>query len=289
MQNGIFQGRKDKIKIKWEQLWEQLARISLLTIGSVVMLVPFIWMVSTAFKIPSQIISYPPTFIPRPPTLGYFIRIFTEMKFLRFFLNSGYIVTLVTLVTLFTSSFVGYVFAKFRFWGRDIIFLGILSTMMVPFSVTMIPMFLLMTRLGWVDTHLPLIIPLFFSTFGIFLMRQFIHTIPNELREAAVIDGCSEFRIFLTIIIPLCKPALAALAIFTFMWNWDSFLWPLIVLQRENLFTLPVGLAMFSQRWWINYGLVMAGATVTVVPVLLVFLLMQKHFVRGITLTGLKI
>ena len=266
----------------------KVIEILFLSLGSVIMLFPFIWMISTSFKIPSQIISYPPTLIPRPPTLEYYIQIFAKLRFGRFFLNSGYISAIVTTSALLTSSFVGYVFAKFNFWGKEFIFIMILSTMMIPFAVTMIPLYLIISKLGWVNSHLALIIPGLYSTFGIFLMRQFMSTIPNELREAAIVDGCNEFRTFWSIILPQCKPALAALGIFTFMWNWDSFLWPLIVLTSEGKFTLPVGLSMFSQQWWTNYGLVMAGATVTVIPILIVFFIFQKQFIQGIVLTGLK-
>jgi len=193
------------------------------------------------------------------------------MNFLRYFFNSAYISITVTAIVILTSAYVGYVFAKFDFWGKNVIFLCILATMMVPFPVTMIPMYLVMSRIGWVGSHKSLIIPAFYSTFGIFMMRQFMHSIPNELREAAKIDGCGEFRIFWKIILPLTKSGLAALTIFTFMWNWDNFLWPLIVLNNDNAFTLPVGLAMFANQFWTDYALVLAGSTVTVAPVLLVF------------------
>jgi len=268
--------------------YSKLITILLFSAGSIIMIFPFVWMISTSFKIPSQIISYPPTLIPKPPTIQYYRRIFTELKFTRFFMNSGYISTIVTVTALLTSSFVGYVFAKFNFWGKEFIFIMILSTMMIPFAVTMIPLYLIISKLGWVNSHLALIIPGLYSTFGIFLMRQFMSTIPNELREAAIVDGCNEFRTFWSIILPQCKPALAALGIFTFMWNWDNFLWPLIILNSEEKFTLPVGLAMFSNQWWTDYGLVMAGATVTVIPVLIVFLIFQRQFIQGIVLTGLK-
>jgi multiple sugar transport system permease protein len=268
--------------------YSKLITILLFSAGSIIMMFPFVWMVSTSFKIPSQIISYPPTLIPKPPTIQYYRRIFTELKFTRFFMNSGYISTIVTVTALLTSSFVGYVFAKFNFWGKEFIFIMILSTMMIPFAVTMIPLYLIISKLGWINSHLALIIPGLYSTFGIFLMRQFMSTIPNELREAAIVDGCNEFRTFWSIILPQCKPALAALGIFTFMWNWDNFLWPLIILNSEEKFTLPVGLAMFSNQWWTDYGLVMAGATVTVIPVLIVFLIFQRQFIQGIVLTGLK-
>jgi len=253
------------------------------------MVVPFYWMVTTSFKYPSEVIAYPPIWIPTRVTLEHYEKIFTEMNFLRYFFNSAYISITVTAIVILTSAYVGYVFAKFDFWGKNAIFLCILATMMVPFPVTMIPMYLVMSRIGWVGSHKSLIIPALYSTFGIFMMRQFMHSIPNELREAAKIDGCGEFRIFWTIILPLTKSGLAALTIFTFMWNWDNFLWPLIVLNSDNAFTLPVGLAMFANQFWTDYALVLAGSTVTVAPVLLVFFLMQKRFIEGITLSGLKV
>ena len=266
----------------------KIIEILVLSLGSIVTLFPFIWMISTSFKTPPQIISYPPTLIPKPPTLEYYTQIFTKLNFGRFFLNSGYISVIITASALLTSSFVGYVFAKFNFWGKEVIFMMILSTMMIPFAVTMIPLYLIISKLGWINSHLALIIPGLYSTFGIFLIRQFMSSIPNELREAAIVDGCGEFRTFWSIILPQCKPVLAALGIFTFMWNWDNFLWPLIVLNNEDKFTLPVGLSMFSQQWWTNYGLVMAGATISVIPVLIVFFIFQKQFIQGIVLTGLK-
>jgi len=266
----------------------KIIEILVLSLGSIVTLFPFIWMISTSFKTPPQIISYPPTLIPKPPTLEYYTQIFTKLNFGRFFLNSGYISVIITASALLTSSFVGYVFAKFNFWGKEVIFMMILSTMMIPFAVTMIPLYLIISKLVWINSHLALIIPGLYSTFGIFLIRQFMSSIPNELREAAIVDGCGEFRTFWSIILPQCKPVLAALGIFTFMWNWDNFLWPLIVLNNEDKFTLPVGLSMFSQQWWTNYGLVMAGATISVIPVLIVFFIFQKQFIQGIVLTGLK-
>lgn len=260
----------------------------ILLIGAIFMVVPFYWMVTTSFKYPSEVIAYPPIWIPTRVTLEHYEKIFTEMNFLRYFFNSAYISITVTAIVILTSAYVGYVFAKFDFWGKNVIFLCILATMMVPFPVTMIPMYLVMGRIGWVGSHKSLIIPALYSTFGIFMMRQFMHSIPNELREAAKIDGCGEFRIFWTIILPLTKSGLAALTIFTFMWNWDSFLWPLIVLNSDNAFTLPVGLAMFANQFWTDYALVLAGSTVTVAPVLIVFFLMQKRFIEGITLSGMK-
>ena len=260
----------------------------ILVLGSVIMVFPLIWMISTAFKIPSQIISYPPNIIPKPPTLQHFDRILKVPYFGRSFLNSAYIASLVATVSVFTSTLVGYVFAKFRFFGRNVIFIMILSTMMIPFPVTMIPLFLVISTLGFGNSHAALIVPSLYTTFGIFLMRQFMSTVPNELREAAIIEGCNEFRAFRSIILPQCIPAISALLIFQFMWHWESFVWPLIVIQSTAKFTLPVFLATFSNEWWTDYGMVMAGATITVFPILIVFFFFQKQIIQGMALTGLK-
>lgn len=202
--------------------------------------------------------------------------------------NSIYISALTTVISLFTSALTGYIFAKYEFTGKNVLFTAILATMMIPFTVTMIPMYLLFSKVGLIDHHLSIILPSLYNTFGIFMMRQFMQGLPTELMESGRIDGASEFRIFFQIMLPHTKPALAVLGIFIFMWQWDNFLWPLITLQSESKFTLPVGLATFSQQYWTDYGLVMAVATITVIPVLLVFLCLQKHFIKGITMTGIK-
>lgn len=260
----------------------------LLIVGAIIMLVPFLWMVLTSVKPANEIVSYPPVFIPSKIIWTRFDRIFKELNFGLYFLNSIYISTLTTVIALFTSALTGYIFAKYEFTGKNLLFTAILATMMIPFTVTMIPMYLLFSKMGLVDHHLSIILPSLYNTFGIFMMRQFMQGLPTELMESGRIDGASEFRIFFRIMLPQTKPALAALGIFIFMWQWDNFLWPLIVLQSDSGFTLPVGLAAFSQQYWTDYGLVMAVATVTVIPVLLVFLCLQKHFIKGITMTGIK-
>lgn len=261
---------------------------TLLIAGAASMLFPFFWMVITSIKIPQEVLSYPPILIPRQVTFERYRRILVELNFVRYFSNSTYISVIVTLGVLFTSAILGYVFAKFDFRGKGVLFVGILSTMMIPFPVLMIPLYLLLGKISLTDTHLAIILPSLFNTFGVFLMKQFMETIPNEFLEAGRIDGASEFRIFYQLIMPQTKPALAALAIFSFMWQWDSYLWPLIALSSDRNFTLPLGLAMFSNRSWTDIGLVMAGATVSVIPVIIVFLFMQNKFVEGITVTGMK-
>jgi multiple sugar transport system permease protein len=261
---------------------------TLLIAGAASMLFPFFWMVVTSIKIPQEVLSYPPILIPHQVTFERYRRILVELNFVRYFFNSTYISVIVTFGVLFTSAILGYVFAKFSFRGKGVLFVGILSTMMIPFPVLMIPLYLLLGKISLTDSHLAIILPSLFNTFGVFLMKQFMETIPSEFLEAGRIDGASEFRIFYQLILPQTKPALAALAIFSFMWQWDSYLWPLIALSSDNNFTLPLGLAMFSNQYWTDIGLVMAGATVSVIPVIIVFLFMQNKFVEGITMTGMK-
>jgi len=260
----------------------------LLFLGIAITLAPFIWMISTSFKSAESVFTYPPQWIPEHPTLEQYQRLFREVNFLQFFKNSVIVAFGITLFSLFLNSLGGYAFAKYRFPGREKIFALLLATMMVPGQITMIPVFLMLKSVGLINSYWGLIIPAGASAFGIFLMRQFITTIPNDLIESARIDGCSEFRIYWTIILPLCKPVLAALGIFTFMGSWNAFLWPLIVMIKENMYTLPVALANLSGQYATKFGLLMAGAVVVVTPVIIVFILAQRYVIRGVAVTGLK-
>lgn len=265
-----------------------LIKWMILIAGGITMVFPFYWMIITSVKIQSEVMKIPPVLFPTKITFERYGRVIGELQFGRFFFNSLYIAVTVTLAVLFTSSIVGYVFAKFQFKYRNAIFLGLLSTMMVPGAVTMIPLYLLLGKVGLVNTHLAIILPAVGNVFGIFLMRQAMESIPNEFIEAGRIDGASEFSIYWKLILPQTKATLSALAIFTFMGQWNSFLWPLIVLSSQDQYTLPLGLRMFQGQYWSDMGLVMTGATISVIPILIVFLCMQKTFVRGVTLTGLK-
>jgi len=260
----------------------------LLFVGIVITLAPFIWMISTSFKSAESVFTYPPQWIPKHPTLEQYQKLFREVNFLQFFKNSVIVAIGITLFSLFLNSLGGYAFAKYRFPGREKIFALLLATMMVPGQITMIPVFLMLKSVGLINSYWGLIIPAGASAFGIFLMRQFITTIPNDLIESARIDGCSEFRIYWTIILPLCKPVLAALGIFTFMGSWNAFLWPLIVMIKENMYTLPVALANLSGQYATKFGLLMAGAVVVVAPVIIVFILAQWYVIKGVAVTGLK-
>lgn len=266
----------------------KLVVYGILILGSALMLLPFMWMVSAAFKPLDEVIRVPPTWLPEQPTLDNFTQGFRQFPFWRYFFNSLVVSGIVVLGVLFTSTTAGYAFAKFSFPGRDFLFILFLASLMVPFQVRMIPLFLLTDRLGLVDTLAGVAYPWLFDAFGVFLMRQFIRTIPDELIEAARIDGASEPRIFFTVILPLVRPAVAALAIFTFVASWEEFLWPLIVSNSDRSRTLPVGLQVFNEQYGANIHWQMAVALVASLPMIFLFLFFQRQFIRGITLTGLK-
>lgn len=252
-------------------------------------LMPFIWMLSTSFKIHKDIFTLPPQWIPRNPTLNNFKELFKESNFLRYFFNSVIIATSLTITSLFINSMAGFVFAKYKFYGKEKLFNLLLATMMVPGQVTMIPVFLLLKNMGLLNNYLGLIIPGSAAVFSIFLMRQFILGIPNDIIEAARIDGCSDFGIYWRVILPLCKPVLATITIFTFMGSWNSFLWPLIVMLKDSMYTLPVALANLSGgAHGTDYGILMAGSVLVVLPIIIIFLSMQKYYIKGIAMTGIK-
>jgi multiple sugar transport system permease protein len=259
----------------------------LLLAGSVVMLVPFAWMLSTSLKEPGDVFIYPPQWIPQPVRWENYQETVTVMPFGRFYLNSTIQAVSVTVLQLLTASLAAFAFARLRFRGRDALFLLYLGTMMIPFPVTMIPNFVIIRSLGWIDTFRALILPPAFSAFSTFLLRQYFLSIPVELDDAARVDGASSFRIWWQIIMPLSGPALATLAIFTFLGQWNSFLWPLVATNSEKMRTLPVGLATFQSQYSIQWHLLMAGSVIAVLPILLIYLVGQKWFVRGITLTGM--
>jgi multiple sugar transport system permease protein len=259
----------------------------LLLAGSVVMLVPFAWMLSTSLKEPGDVFIYPPQWIPQPVQWENYEETVTVMPFGRFYLNSAIQAVSVTVLQLLTASLAAFAFARLRFRGRDLLFMLYLATMMIPFPVTMIPNFVIMRYLNWIDTFRALILPPSFSAFSTFLLRQYFMSIPMEMDDAARVDGASSFRIWWQIILPLSGPALATLAIFTFLGQWNSFLWPLIVTNSEKMRTLPVGLATFQSQYSVQWHLLMAGSVIAVLPILVIYIAGQKWFVRGITLTGM--
>jgi multiple sugar transport system permease protein len=274
----------------------------LLILGSVIFVAPFAWMVTASLQSVSDMFQWPPSWIPRNPTLDNYVTFFTQERIGRFFFNSAFVALTVTSLQLFTSSLAAYTFAKRRFPGRDMLFIITLGTLMIPGQVTLIPNYVILKHIpffggnnwlgtggsGWLDSYWGLIVPQAASAFGIFLMRQYMMSIPDDLLDAARIDGGSEFRIFWEVVMPLCRPALAALGIFTFTYQWDDFFWPLIIITSEDLRTLPLGLALFVVKNRTAWDLLMAGSVIATVPVLLVFLFFQRHFIRGIAVTGMK-
>lgn len=260
---------------------------TLLILGSIIMIFPFVWMVSTSLKTALDV--YTLSIIPENPTFTNYQRIFQDTLFGRWFINSIIIAVLTTLSVAFFDTLIGYLIAKFKFIGKTIIFIAILSTLMVPTEMLIIPWYLMSSQFGWVDNYWGLLFPGLMTGFGVFLMKQFMEGIPDDLLDAARVDGLGEFRIFLKIAIPQVWPAISALCIFTFLSNWNAFLWPLIVLESPDMFTLPVGLSFFaSGEFESRWELIMAGATITALPLILVFFLLQRHIIKGITLTGLK-
>ncbi len=266
----------------------QIVVHAILLIGAFTMLLPFIWMVSTSFKPSSEIYVFPPRWIPKNPTLKNYVDLFSSINFGRPFLNTVIVASSITFLSVLLSSMAGYAFAKFRFKGRDKLFFLILTTLMVPGQMTMIPVFLLLRYLGLLNTYTGLILPSAVSVFNIFFMRQFIITIPNDLIEAARIDGARESYIFFKIILPLSKPALTTISIFTFTGSWNSFLWPLIVAQDERMYTLPVAVSVLAGQYGENIAIQMAGSCIVITPILIFFLFAQRYFIKGIALTGLK-
>ncbi|MGH3104072.1 MAG: carbohydrate ABC transporter permease [Gaiellaceae bacterium] len=262
---------------------------AVLVLGLVAMVGPFLWMLLGSLKTQRELLQIPPTWLPEHPTTANYTRLFDRLDFPRYFWNSTLIALLITLSNLVFCSMMGYALAKLRFFGRDKLFLLVLGTMLVPGSVTLVPLFVLMSKLNLVDNLLAVVLPAAAGPVGVFLMRQFMLSIPDELLEAGRVDGASEFFLFRRVVIPLSAPALAALAILTFLPAWNSLLWPLVVLTSENNFTLPVALAIFARgQFAADYGLLMAGSVVLVVPVILLFLLLQRHFTQSFTMTGIK-
>jgi multiple sugar transport system permease protein len=282
---GMFEaaGRKPS-----EKLVEALTLHVVVGIGAIIMVFPFLWMILTSLKDSSQAFLIPPRWIPNPWALDNYPRSLQALPFDIGYFNSFYISAIVVTCTLLTASMAAYAFAKIKFPGREIVFLLFLATMMVPYQVTIIPLFLIMKYLGWVDTHLAIIVPpALFNAFAVFLLRQFIRGIPKELEEAAMIDGCNRLRTYWQIILPLLVPAMAALGIFLFLGSWNSFFVPLIFLNSPELFTVPLMLNQFRGQYTVDWTLLMAGSAIAVIPVLVVYVLGQRKIIEGITLTGL--
>jgi multiple sugar transport system permease protein len=252
------------------------------------MLLPFVWMLSASLKLDKDVFRFPIQWIPQVPQWGNYMRIWIQIPFLTFFTNTAKLTVIITFLQLFTSSFAGYAFAKLEFKGRDIIFLAYIASIAIPWQSYMVPQFIMMRRLDLVDTHTSLILLQAFSAFGVFLMRQFFISIPNDIIDAARIDGLSEYGIYFRIMLPLSKPALATLTIFTAVFVWNDFMGPLIYLNTQALKTIQLGLRLFIMQYSANYALIMAASLVSLIPVVILFLAFQRFFVEGIASTGVK-
>jgi len=260
-----------------------------LVLFGLIFLLPFAWMVSTSVKPNDQVFVYPPQWLPNPILWDNYVDALTKVPFLSYFRNTVFISGMTIIGNLLSCSLVAYGFSRVRWFGRDAVFLIVLATMMLPTATTLVPLYVIFRNLGWMGTFNPLVVPPFFGTaFFIFLLRQFFMTIPMDLSDAARIDGENEFGIFWRIILPLSKPALTTVALFSFLWSWSDFFGPLIFLTNEDLYTISLGLVQFQSRYDTAWGQVMAASTVFTLPVLILFFVSQRQFVEGITVTGLK-
>jgi multiple sugar transport system permease protein len=256
--------------------------------SSLVMVFPFLWMVMTALKGQQEVYQYPPTLWPESLHWENFQRVLDTVPFGRFFVNSLVVTSLITLSQIVTSVLAGYVFARIEFPGRNLIFYLYLATLIIPNQVTMLPLFLLVSRLGWIDSYQGLIVPFLANAFAVFFLRQFFASLPRELEDAARIDGAGRLRTLAQIILPLSRPAVATIALFTFLTHWDEYLWPLVVTNTAAMRTLPIGLRFFIEESGAQLHYMMAASLMAVAPVILLFLIAQRQFIEGISLTGSK-
>lgn len=260
----------------------------ILILGAIVMVMPFLWMITTSLKTLPESMRVPPTLLPTEWKFENYASVFNKIDFIRYYMNTIWMTVGRTIGQLVLCSLAAYGFARLRFPGKEIIFLGILSVLMVPSQVVMIPSFVLMRELGWIDTFYALIIPGIFSAFGTFLLRQFFMSLPKDLDEAAKIDGASLFGIYWRIYLPLSKAALVSLAIFTMLASWNDLLWPLIMTSSEEMRVLTIGISSFQGQYATDYTLLMAGALMATAPMILLFIFFQRYFIEGIALSGIK-
>ena len=261
---------------------------TLLVLGALLTLAPLAWMVSASFMPTGEASSFPPRLLPSAPTLEHYTDLFTKLKLARSLTNSAIVSVAATLVSLFMNSMAGYAFAKLRFPGREMAFRALLTALVIPAQVGMLPLFLLLKSLGLVNTFAGVLVPWLASVFGIFMIRQYALSLPDDLLDAARIDGASEWRIFWTIVLPTMAPVLATLAVFVFLSSWNDFLWPLIVLSDDQRYTLPVALASLVGEHVQDTELMMAGSVLTVLPVMMVFLALQRYYIQGVLMGSVK-
>ena len=289
LNQGTLTYRQPRIGLRQRGILRRLLSTIIVVGGAIIFLIPLVWMLSSSLKPEYQIFAVPPELIPNPPRWENYVEALTYVPFGRYTINTT-IITIITIVGhLLSCTVVAYGFARLRAPGRDALFVVVLATMMLPYPVTMVPLYMLFSSLGWVNTYLPLTVPAFFGqAFYIFLLRQFFLTIPYDLEDAARIDGANLAQLILYVMLPLTLPALATVAIFTFQATWNDFLPPLIYLNDQSLYTITLGLSFFRSTFNVNWAYLMAASLVTMLPVVLVFLLAQRFFLEGITLTGMK-
>lgn len=261
---------------------------SLATLIAIFMLLPFFWMISTSLKNSGAVMTIPIKWIPENPSLDAYRRVFNIFPFARAIFNSVFVAVVTTLITVLSAAMAAYVFAKFEFKGREILFSLYLATLMIPKQVTMIPNFLIIREFGLLNTFTGLMLPSLFNAFATFMLRQNIKTVPDSYIEAAIMEGSSQFKIFKDIVLPLVKPTLATLTVITFMEAWNRYLWPLIVLTDRSKMTLPVGLSLLNGQYGEQYNLLMAGSLISIIPMLLVYIFAQKYFEKGLSVGGIK-
>lgn len=274
--------------MKKKRMLSQILLYVVLIIVAITMLFPFLWMLSSSLKLDREIFAFPIQWIPDNPVWSNYVDIWTRIPLATFIKNTAKITLIVTFLQLLTSSFAAYAFSKLHFRGRDLLFLAYVATIAIPWQAYMVPQFVMMREFGLNNTHLAIILLQAFSAFGVFMMKQFYEGIPDSLIEAARIDGMNDYQIYAKIMLPLSKPALSTLTIFTFVNTWNDFLGPLIYLTRDELKTIQIGLRMFITQYSAEYGLIMAASVVVLIPVLIVFLSLQKYFVQGVAATGVK-
>jgi multiple sugar transport system permease protein len=277
-------------------VWPRLLKVALdvlwylvVTILALAVMLPFIWMIVTSFKSQTEVFAYPPTWIPQQPQWQNYLEVWKQAPFGRYYLNSTIVALAVTVGQLTSCILAAFAFARMNFKGKNAMFLIFLSTTMISSQVTLVPSYLIMRSLDWIDHYQALIVPFLANAFGVFMIRQSFRTIPRELEEAAKLEGCGRFRFLVQIMLPLCKPILASQALFAFMGNWNSYLWPLIITNRDSMRTLQIGLRYFvSGEGGTQWGIYMAAAVVISLPVILIYFLVQKTFVESMASTGLK-
>ncbi len=265
-----------------------IAIYGILIVAACISLIPFLYVISTSFKDSVSLFQYPPQWIPHEPTLDNFRTLLQDNPFIRWMINSFIVAASVTVIKVIIDSMAGYAFAKMQFPGKEPLFVVVLMTLMVPFAATLIPLFIIVRDLQLTNTYAGLILPALASPIGIFMMRQFIESLPNDLENAARLDGCSEFQIFRRVILPLVRPGLVVLGVFTFMTQWTSYLWPLVIGTKKEMYTLTVGVQSLRSLFTVNWGVLSAGAVLSMLPLVLVFLFLQRYFIAGSIAGALK-